>query len=196
MFRDEREAMAQKIDVMDREAEALRSQNDAMRQQLLAAQTQGPVPAIDPYRVGLEYLDPGFRAALTHHTLTPFPVWAIAILNFFTLGFFPLIYFGLCHDKLPRAHPSDPSAGKAIGFAFIPYFNLYWVFFSSLRLADRLNLQLRLRGLPPMVPRGLAIATSIFTVIPYVNIIFGLPIMWTITVCFYQSAINRLAAAR
>lgn len=101
----------------------------------------------------------------------------------------------MCHDNLPRAHPNDPTSAKAIGFAFIPYFNLYWVFFSSLRLADRINLQLRLRGLGPMVPRGLMIATSIMSVIPYVNILLGFPIMWTIAVCYYQRAINRLAMA-
>lgn len=196
MFRDDRQAMVCKLDVLDREAESLRSQNAAMREQLLAVRRDGAQGlTFDVYRADVAALEPGYRAALAWHRLTPFPAWVVAILHLLTFGIFPLIHFGMCHDNLPRAHPNDPSSAKAIGFAFIPYFNLYWVFFSSLRLADRINLQLRLRGLQPMVPRGLMIATSIMSVIPYVNILLGFPIMWTIAVCYYQRAINRLALA-
>jgi hypothetical protein len=39
------------------------------------------------------------------------------------------------------------------------------------------------------------LATAIVSVIPYVNLIVGVPILWTITACFYQRAINRLVAA-
>lgn len=197
MFRDEREAMAQKLDVLDREAEALRADNAAMREQLLAvSRGAGITPStVDVYRTDLAYFDAGTRAALQHHQLTSFPVALLAVLNIVTFGLFPLIWLGLSHDRLPKAHENDPSSGKAIGFAFIPYFNLYWVFFSSLRLCDRINLQLRLRGLPERIPRGLVLATAICSVIPYVNILIGLPILWTITVCFYQRAINRLVVA-
>jgi len=196
MFRDEREAMARKIDVMDREAETLRADNAAMREQLLAQHgVSASTFTLDPYRADVSMLDPGLRAALRHHQLQPFPVWLIGVLNVLTFGFFPLIWLNLSHDRLPRAHSADPTTGRAIGFAFIPYFNLYWVFFSSLRLCDRLNLQMRLRGLPEQVPRGLVMATAIFTVIPYLNILIGFPILWTITVCFYQRTINRLVAA-
>jgi hypothetical protein len=198
MFRDDREAMVQKLDVLDREAEELRADNAAMREQILASQRAGSVQqatALDPYRIDIAYLDSGTQAALRHHQLTPFPVWLVAVLNVLTLGIFPLIHFGLQHDRLPRALANDPTGGKAIGFAFIPYFNLYWVFFNSLRLADRLNLQFRLRGMPDGVPRNLVLATAIMSVIPYVNLLITLPIMWTITACSYQSAINRLAAS-
>jgi hypothetical protein len=94
------------------------------------------------------------------------------------------------HDKLPRAAANDPSAGKAIGFQFIPYFNLYWVFFSSLRLCDRLTLQLKLRGLQDRAPRGLLLATCIVSVIPYIGWFIAGPIMWTIAVCLLQSTLN------
>lgn len=197
MFRDDREAMAQKIDVLDRQAEALRADNAAMREQLLATQLgqSSPTFALDPYRADVRMLDPGLQAALRHHQLQAFPVWLMGILNVLTFGLFPLIWLGLSHDRLPRAHASDPTSARAIGFAFIPYFNLYWVFFSSLRLTDRLNLQMRLRGLPEEVPRGFVLTTAIFSVIPYLNILIGFPIFWTITVCFYQRTINRLVAA-
>lgn len=198
MFRDEREAMAQKLDVLDREAETLRADNDAMRAQLLAAQRGGTAWSTQPfdvYRADVSALDAGTRAALRHHSLTPFPVWLLGLLNILTFGLFPLVWLGLSHDRLPQAQSNDPTAGRAIGFAFIPYFNLYWVFFSSLRLCDRLNLQLRLRGIPELVPRGLVLATAIVSVIPYLNLLIAFPILWTLTVCFYQRAINRLVAA-
>ena len=69
------------------------------------------------------------------------------------------------------------------------------MFFSALRLCDRLNLQFRLRGEKPRVPRGLAIATCVTSVIPYVNILIGFPIMWTIMVCRLQSTVNRVERA-
>lgn len=133
-------------------------------------------------------------ARLAQHSVQSFPVWAVALLNIVTLGIFPLIHFGLLHDRLPQAAHNDPTAGKAIGFQFIPYFNLYWVFFSALRLCDRLTLQAHLRGIHDRTPRGFILACCIFTVIPYVNFVIGIPIMWTIGVCLLQSKVNRIAA--
>ena len=92
------------------------------------------------------------RARLAAHSLRPFPVWLVGVLNLITFGLFPFIHFGLMHDKLPKAASNDPSAGKAIGFQFIPYYNLYWIFFQSLRLCDRLTLQLKLRGRQDRAP--------------------------------------------
>lgn len=198
MYRDDRDALQYRLDDTTREADRLRQENQAMR----AAVGQLPVvqhttlvlpPAMVYRGIDVRTLPLEERARLAGHSLRPFPVWAVALLHIFTLGLFPLIHFGLQHDRLPRAANNDPSAGKAIGFAFIPYFNLYWVFFSSLRLCDRLTLQLRLRGLQETAPRGALLAASILWVIPYVNLIIGFPIMWTIAVCMLQSTINRVA---
>ena len=196
MFRDDKEAMVHRVDSLSREADVLRTENTKMREELIAIQrgTATSQPGYNIYAVDPNQLDAGTRAALAEHHLTPFPVWAVAILNLLTFGLFPMIHFGLQHDKLPAAHPNDPSAGKAIGFTFIPYFNLYWVFFNSMRLADRLNLQYKLRGRDPEAPKGLMVACSVFGVIPYINFLIGWPIMWTIGVCFLQSSINKLCA--
>jgi hypothetical protein len=196
MYRDDRDAMIQRSEALAREAEGLRDDNRAMREELLALHRAGLAssPMYNVYATDVANLSPGERAALSYHTVTRFPVWAIALLHLFTFGLFPLIHFGLQHDKLPQVLPNDPTAGKAIGFSFIPYFNFYWVFFNSIRLADRLNLQLRLRGLPADAPRGLMVACSVLGVIPYVNILIGFPILWTIGVCALQSAVNRVAA--
>jgi hypothetical protein len=143
----------------------------------------------DVYR--LEILPPAEQAIFAHHSLRPFPVWLVGVLNVITFGLFNLIHFGLMHDRLPRIARDDPSAGKAIGFQFIPLFNLYWMFFNSLRFTDRLNLQYRLRGLPNKVPRGFITACCIVSVVPDINIV-GILVLWTIGACMLQSAVNEL----
>lgn len=202
MYRDDQDALLARTEATAREAEDLRRENQAMRLAIGQAAAIAPPGyyALPPHHVlyggslDLRTLAMSERSRLANHAIRRFPVWAIAVLNIVTLGLFPLIHFGLLHDRLPRAAHDDPSASKAIGFQFIPYFNLYWVFFSALRLCDRLNLQFRVRGLEPRAPRGLALATCIMSVIPYVNLVIGLPIMWTITVCRLQSTANRIAA--
>jgi hypothetical protein len=196
-YRSDQEAIRQRLDVLDKESEELRRQNEVMRQEILAMQRSGQTYyAPDLYHADADVrrLSPAQRAAMSYHQLSSFPVWAAGLLNFVTFGLFGLIHFGLMHDKLPRAAENDPTAGKSIGFQFIPYYNLYWIFFNSLRLADRLNLQFKLRGLEPEAPRGMMLASSVLSVIPYVNFLIGIPIMWTITTCLLQSSVNKLAA--
>lgn len=201
MYRDDQEALQQRADALTREAERLRQENEAMRQAVgrmaPVAPTTGMTVALPPnaaYQlVDLRMLPLEERARLAAHSVRPFPVWLVGLLNVLTFGLFPLIHFGMLHDRLPRASHNDPSAGKAIGFQFIPYFNLYWVFFSALRLCDRLTLQLKLRGRTARAPRGLALAACVLTVIPYVNVLIGIPILWTITVCMLQSTVNQVA---
>ena len=91
---------------------------------------------------------------------------------------------------------------RVVGAAFVVLFTAYGaqysfgVFFNALRLCDRLNLQLRLRGVSQRAPRGLVLGACICTVIPYVNLLIGIPIIWTITVCLLQSSVNQVAALR
>jgi hypothetical protein len=202
MYREDSEALLQRADASTKEAEQLRRENAAIR----AAMGGQAVVHVPPTYLALTpqvMYSPSFdvrsipmseRARLANHSVKDFPVWAIAILNVVTFGLYPLIHFGLLHDRLPRAVHNDPSAGKAIGFQFIPYYNLYWIFFSALRLCDRLSLQLQLRGQAPRAPRGLVLAACVCSVIPYFNLLIGIPIMWTIAVCFLQSTVNTVAA--
>jgi hypothetical protein len=199
MYRDDHEALQARADAAAREVEKLRRENEAMR---IAVANQGhPVIttlAMVPAHVygGLQAtaLPLAERSRIANHQLRRFPVWATGILNVITFGLFGLIHFGLMHDRLPRTASNDPSAGKAIGFQFIPYFNLYWLFFNGLRLCDRMTMQFRVRGIPRSAPRGLVLAASVLTVIPYVNIVIGIPIMWTITTCMLQHTVNQIAA--
>jgi len=198
MYRDDKEALHQRLEGTSREAERLRKENEAMRaavgrMQLAPGSTLGlPQNAIYSF-VDIRTLPLEERARLARHSLESFPVWLVGVLNVLTLGLFPLIHFSLLHNRLPKASHNDPGAARAFWFQLIPYYNLYWIFFNSLRLCDRLTLQLRLRSLPERAPRGLLIAACICTVIPYVNFFVGIPILWTIAVCMLQSTVNRIA---
>lgn len=200
IYRDDQEALRQRLDGTEREAEQLRKENEAMRavvgRQVAPSTTLALPPNAAYTLVDIQVLPLEERARLAVHALRPFPVWLVGILNVLTFGLFPMIHFGMMHDKLPRAAHNDPSAGKAIGYQFIPYFNLYWIFFSALRLCDRLSLQLRLRGLQARAPRGLVLAACIVTVIPYVNLLIAFPVLWTIAACMLQSTVNQVASLR
>jgi hypothetical protein len=67
----------------------------------------------------------------------------------------PTIIMLMNHGNLPKVRDDDPSVAKAIGFLFIPFFNLYWAFFVWLRLIDRLNEAREVVGQEPDLPRGL-----------------------------------------
>lgn len=129
------------------------------------------------------------------HQLSSFSVVGVVLLQLVTLGIFSTIWFGLMHDKMPRLRHDDPSAGKAIGFMFIPFFNLYWMFFAYCRLCDRIAEQRRFRGLPEGNLKGLAIGTCVVAVIPYVNFFIGFPIMWPLFFGLLQSRVNELVSA-
>ena len=130
-------------------------------------------------------------AAARMHQLSTFPVAVVILLHYVTFGIFTTIWLNLMHGKMPKIRHDDPSAGKAIGFLFIPFFNLYWVFFTYCRLCDRINEQRQNHGLPPSVPKGLAIAVCIVMLIPYVGILCWL-ILAPIFAGIMQAKVNEL----
>jgi hypothetical protein len=195
MFRTDRDALAQEVEELRQERAQLQAQNETMRTDLLARR-QNPAEVRVPthiYKQGVAHISPGERVALLRHEVESFPVWLAVVFHFLTFGIFPLIHFSNLHDRLPKAEHDDPSAGKAIGYTFIPYFQLYWIVFNTLRLTDRINLQFRLRGLPDRVPRGLALTTSVLTAVPYINVL-SFMVLWPIAIAYLQRAANELAA--
>ena len=92
---------------------------------------------------------PDAPVANSGHSLATFPVVAIILLHYMTCGIFSLVWLNLMHGKLPRVRSDDPSAGKAIGFCFIPFYNLYWIFFTYRRLCLRIDEQQNLNGVEP-----------------------------------------------
>jgi hypothetical protein len=140
-------------------------------------------------------LTPEQQEQYREHTLTRFPVWLVVVLHFLTLGLFTLIYQGLKLSKLPLVKESDFRAGKGIGFMFIPFFNLYWVFRYVLSITERLNFQFRLRGERPPISRALALTSAIVWIIPYVELV-SLVLLMPIVAGQWQAATNRLADER
>lgn len=143
----------------------------------------------------LGYANPYAPVGASQHQLTTFPVALIVVLHFITFGLFTFytyfIHFNLMHGKLPVRRPDDPSAGKAIGFMFIPFFNIYWVFFTYLRLCDRINEERVAAGLPPTAPKGMFLAAIICCFIPLVNYV-SLLILVPIFFGMMQSCVNEL----
>jgi hypothetical protein len=126
------------------------------------------------------------------HQLTTFPVAVAILLHYLTFGIFTLIWLNVMHGKMCRVRSDDPSAGKAVGFCFIPLFNLYWIFFTYRRLCLRIDEQRALYGLPPGNLRGLATTACIFHITPYVNVLLGYTIITPLFLGMMQSSVNTL----
>jgi len=102
-----------------------------------------------------------------------------AIIAYFALV---LVWIGKSWGMLPPMARMTQSGrivtpGQAVGFLFIPFFNLYWYFVVSMGLCEALNRQLAAYGSPKRAPRGLALTAAIVQVIPYVNLAIG-PLLW------------------
>ena len=123
-----------------------------------------------------------------------FPVWLLVLLHYVTLGIFSIVWINLYHGKLPRTRTDDPTGGRAVGFLFIPFYSLYWVFFTHLRLCERLDGELVKYGLHPTQLKGLVLTLCIIHVIPYVGGVSYL-ILYPITAGLLQTRFNELADA-
>ena len=69
--------------------------------------------------------------------------------------------------------------GQAVGYNFIPFYHLYWVFVSNLGLCEAINRTLVAQGKQPRAPKGLAIAACVTQLVPYCNLLVG-PILWAV----------------
>jgi hypothetical protein len=137
--------------------------------------------------------EPQFRVGTveTFHELTEFSAGLMVFFYFLTLGIFPWIYYALMHGKLPYTSKGDPSGSKAVGFLFVPFFNLYWQFVVFRRLCVRINEQRKVHGLPPSAPSGFAIVVCALNLVPYVNIVNAL-VVFPVSVGLLQSSVNEL----
>lgn len=140
-------------------------------------------------KVDLSKLSSKDRCVFKKHKLdSEFPIWACIILHYISVGIFDLIYYGVIHGKLPYLENDDPTTGKAIGFMFIPIYNIYWYFFFWLRLIDRIKLQYKLRKKKYSLNKTFFIIILIGSIIPYAGFLVFMPIM----IGLIQNAINRL----
>lgn len=86
--------------------------------------------------------------------------------------------------------------GKAVGFLFIPFFNLYWVFQSVWGWAVDFNSYTSERNIHvKRAPAGLVLAVCIIAVIPYANIL-AWPFSLVVMIIHFSRAINGANAIR
>jgi hypothetical protein len=69
--------------------------------------------------------------------------------------------------------------GRAAGYLFVPFYNLYWMFVVAQGLCEALDRTLLAQGAPPRAPRGLATAACTAQIIPYCNLLVA-PILWAV----------------
>jgi hypothetical protein len=160
------------------------------------AQPQSAYPQAAPIGYASPY---GGSASPAEHNLTTFSTTGAVLLSIF-VPFFSLIFYGLVHGNLPKRRADDPGAGKAIGFMFIPFFNIYWICFFWLRLCTRIDDERARAGLPPAAPRGLMVAILccyLGLLIPIVNLFVALAIfvMMIVFLANLQASINGLVQA-
>lgn len=91
------------------------------------------------------------------------------------------------------------SAGKAVGFSFIPFFNFYWAFVANYGLAQDLNAYARRYHIPaPPVGEGLALTyciLSVCSIIPYLGLLAALAAFVIMFVFFHQIKAASMAIA-
>lgn len=125
----------------------------------------------------------------------PFSTPIAVVLHFLGSGLFTSLKLALMHGQLRPRRADDPNAGKAAGFLFIPFFNLYWLFFMYGRLATRVNEALAESGSPRRVSDALVITTCVLTLVPFVGWA-AFAVLWPIVLGQFQSAMNELACGR
>ena len=101
-------------------------------------------------------------------------------------GFIATLPFGLSiiHKSWEQIQDGDARTepGKAVGFLFIPYYNLYWIFVAYKGLAEDMNKYMLDKGYAKdkVANEGLVLTTCIFhvcMVIPYINILLMIPML-------------------
>lgn len=66
---------------------------------------------------------------------------------------------------------------RAVAWLLVPGFNVYWIFAMPVAYCDALDRILLGAGSFRVAPRGLAIASAILTLMPYVNLLLA-PVFW------------------
>ncbi len=92
------------------------------------------------------------------------------------------------------------SAGMAVGFCFIPIFNLYWIFVAHLGLSQDLNAYLRRNQIAtPAVSEGLALTfciLSVVSIIPVLGFFTGVGALVTGLILMHQVKVASMAIAK
>ena len=139
-------------------------------------------------------------------------VFLVTVATVFSGPFMPFFFyfwFMRFHGKLPKLTESDPTSlghvvlysvlpYRAIGFVLIPLWPVYlsiWNWHVLLRLCDRINLQLLIRGKEPTAPtEGMRMILMLGFVGFLIFPIFLVPVLLPVYTAKLQRSINELAA--
>lgn len=83
-------------------------------------------------------------------------------------------------EQIEDGKDTRTEPGKAVGYLFIPYYNLYWIFIAYKGLAEDMNKYILEKGYSgeKVVNEGLVLTACIFNVcmvIPYINMLLLIP---------------------
>ena len=99
-------------------------------------------------------------------------------------------------SSIQGGHATRTSPGKAIGFLFIPLFNLYWLFQVWGGFPTDYNRYVEERSLPiPNLSSGIYIAYPVLLIIPFLGILLA-PFVFIFVAAKTCDAVNLLAAAK
>ncbi|HTQ39172.1 MAG TPA: DUF4234 domain-containing protein [Pirellulales bacterium] len=133
-------------------------------------QQMGPADLLDPAQV--EFLNP--------LTIRPFPVAALILLHFLTVGIFSFFWVTAVHGRLPKMKSDDPDGFKAVALCFIPFFNIYWFYVVYARLTQRVNAFSIQHRLPAIIPTPFSYVMSTLIVVPILLAMTGLLVLASI----------------
>lgn len=115
----------------------------------------------------------------------------LAVIGFVSV-MFAIVYSFICIYRawsLIQGTTARTTAGRAVAFLFIPFFNFYWLFIAHKGLATDANKYLESKGLNHLkISGGLSLAYCICALIPIVNYVS--PILFTILVYQWARYIN------
>ena len=98
-------------------------------------------------------------------------------------GIYGLMGLSRCWSIL-QGTTAQTTPMKAVGFLFIPFFNLYWIFIAYAGLAKDANSFMEKQGLSKRINYNLAVAACVVSLIPYLNLLSFI----LFAILFYQIA--------
>jgi hypothetical protein len=142
----------------------------------------------DPSTGSMDDGDPGLQAIGGGLLTFAMLMWVVRLV-------FGLVWLYSAWNSIPPefrfTKSRQMSPGAAIGFMFVPIYNLYWIFAANVGLCDALDYGLMSVGSYRRGPRALAITSCILQVIPYANLLLA-PFMWIFFMFAADSARNEL----
>ena len=107
--------------------------------------------------------------------------------------------FAINESRRNSLVPSIQTPGQAVGYAFIPFYNFYWIFQLYGKLPGDLNMIARTKGVHGRMSEGLGIAIPVLTivgVIPFVGYVTGLVTAGIMIPIFLSQAVRTCESLR